>query len=1141
MIVATLVQVAPAAAAPGDIATIAGGGGAVPGDGGPAKAAALQAPWGIKKFGANLYFSERDASLLRDVVAGVITTVAGGGTPTLGDGGKATDATLIAPAGEAFDAAGNLYLADQSDNRVRRIDATTRVITTVAGTGTAGFSGDGGPATAAQLNGPTGLVVDRFGNLFIADTSNDRIRRVDAATGVITTVAGNGVYASTGNGGPATSASLYSYAVAFDPSGNLFIADGLGGVRKVVPGADGVINGGTDEIITAYAGGGTLPIEGNNGKPALQIDLGFPRALVSDPSGNLFVGFNEPPGTRGRVVEVAAGGNHPVTLVAGDSETQFSTGQPTNDGRLATDVHLLGVYGLALDAAGNLYIADYNDSRIRRVDAVTHVITTVNASVVPNTDFAAGNGDGGPASNAVVDAPFGLAFYAGSLFVANQYPSLVQRIDSNGIITTHAGGGVNDGPARAAALNAPRGIDTDSAGDVFIADCGDARVRKLTSGGVISTVAGGGDKLNVGPATAVALGCPSDVAVVQSGSDAGAFYIADAGDNVIRKVSPNGTISTVAGTGVGGFAGDGGAATAAQLNRPEGITIAPNGDLLIADTGNNRVRRVDVTTGKISTLAGNGTFGIGTDGVAATKTSVVGPTDVVVDADGNLIIAEAGLNRIRQVSPAGIITTIAGNGIPGFGGDGGPARAAILNVPTGLQLDAASNLYFTDLANGRVRRIAKGTPAPPPGMGCGSVVTQDTTLTANVGPCTGDGLVIGADNIKLDLGGHTISGQGPGDGTHAGIRITAHRRVVVGNGTVKGFADGIAIIGGNANKIHDLTVTDNVGPASSDSVFGDGVGVFFSAGNTIVHNTFTHNGIYDSIGILGIGSNDNTVQNNKISDTVDMGQVSGGTGNGVIVNPFLSEFFPREQSLSGNKVIGNLIETSDNSGTANLSNVNGLVANNVIRNNGRDPNNGPRNGIGIQHLQRAQPDTHMLVENNVVTNNPGDGILVGSEQNTVQNNQVHGNGAGIFVTELGHLNQILNNNAANNTPVSRPGLGGDLVDVNRRTDAAGNLVYDCDANTWFGNIWGTGGFFPDPATIGTISDPGTSAPAACTTIGGHPASGGPAAPGAVAQVAAPSTSAQLAAPMTKTVGGSKPPAAAAPDEKTLTRGYPTMR
>ncbi|MCA1684157.1 MAG: right-handed parallel beta-helix repeat-containing protein, partial [Actinobacteria bacterium] len=429
---------------------------------------------------------------------------------------------------------------------------------------------------------------------------------------------------------------------------------------------------------------------------------------------------------------------------------------------------------------------------------------------------------------------------------------------------------------------------------------------------------------------------------------------------------------------------------------------------------------------------------------------------------GNLIVAESGMNKIRVVSSAGIITTLAGNGIPGASGDGGPARDATLSGPTQLVFDPSGNLLFTDRNNGRIRRIAAGTPPPPPTTGCGAVVKVTTTLTADVGPCVGDGLIIGADNITLNLNGHTVSGSGPVDGSDAGIRMTNRKGVRLtgpAGSTVRGFSAGVAIIGGSGNRVSGLTVADNVGPLTDEAIFGDGIGVFFSANNTIIDNTITRNGIYDGIGILGVLSDDNKLLNNRISDTTDGGVATqAGTGNGIIVNAFFSTEFPRERSVFRNTVSGNTIETSDNSGVANISNVYGVVADNVIRGNGRNAAQFlARNGIGVQHLDRAQTDTHMTIQNNtIVDNHGGDGIHVGADENVLRANQVHGNDSGILVTAQGHGNQILNNDASNNAPdlFSRA----DLEDDNFTIVAFEGPVWDCDQNTWRGNIWGSGGY-----------------------------------------------------------------------------------
>ncbi|MGI8777345.1 MAG: NHL repeat-containing protein [Acidimicrobiales bacterium] len=531
--VGAVVSATPAAAAPGDITTIAGGNPGPPsGNGGLATAASLPDPWGLKGVGSTLYVSEEHPDLVRKVDNGVITGFAGGGTAPLGDGLQARDATFNGPQGLTFDAAGNMYVADSANNRVRRIDAVTRVITTVAGTGTAGFAGDGGPATSAELDHPLRLAVDAFANVFISDDSN-RIRRVDAVTHFITTVVGTGSSSSSGDGGPATSAGINPRGIAFDLAGNFYIADvGAASVRRVTPGPDGVINGGPGEIITTYVGGGTLLLEpANEGKPALHFSLldsqAFPEGLAFDTAGNLFVSLVASP----RVIEVAAAGDHALMTVAGDG-VPADLG-PTGAGGPATAGHLDFPFGVTVDPAGNVYIADLgsSNSRVRRVDAVTHVITTVSGLGQTATFGAFGSyGDGGPAVDAPVAAPADVAFFGGYLFFVDRETDRVRRVDANGIITTYAGGGVNDGPASTAVLDHPRGLDADAAGNVYIADCGDGRVRKVTPGGTVSTVAGGGENIDFGKATNAALGCPSDVSVVRSGPDAGTIFIADTAD-----------------------------------------------------------------------------------------------------------------------------------------------------------------------------------------------------------------------------------------------------------------------------------------------------------------------------------------------------------------------------------------------------------------------------------------------------------------------------------------------------------------------------------------------------------------------------------------------------------------------------------
>ena len=345
---------APAAlAAAGDINTVAGTGTpGFSGDEGPATAAKLQQPYGVAVDGSgNLYIADASNHRVRKVNgSGTITTVAGIGSAGFsGDGGPATSAELSDPYGVAVDGSGNLYIADTLNHRVRKVDGSG-TITTVAGTGTAGFSGDGGLATSAELDGPWGMAVDGSGNLYIADQGNSRVRKVDGA-GTITTVAGTITTGFSGDEGPATSAELfYPEGVAVDGSGNLYIAEHSNErVRKV--------NG--SGTITTVAGTGTAGFSGDGGS-ATAARFNAPYAVAVDGSGDLYIAdyFNQ------RVRKVNGSGT--ITTVAGIGSAGFS-----GDGGSATSAQLNGPIGLAVDGASNLYIADLANQRVRKVEVDT--------------------------------------------------------------------------------------------------------------------------------------------------------------------------------------------------------------------------------------------------------------------------------------------------------------------------------------------------------------------------------------------------------------------------------------------------------------------------------------------------------------------------------------------------------------------------------------------------------------------------------------------------------------------------------------------------------------------------------------------------------------------------------------------------
>jgi RHS repeat-associated protein len=346
------------------------------------------------------------AILMNDV--NTISTIAGNGTFAYsGDGGPATQAALAQPIGMAFDILGNLYIADTYNHRVRKVD-TGGIITTVAGNGSASYSGDGGPATQAALAMPAGLAFDIMGNLYITDSSNERIRKVDAS-GIITTVAGNGQCSPVhiGDGGPATQAPLCSPRdVTIDAFGNLYIAEfGTLRIRKVD----------TNGVITTVAGNGYPGLSGDGG-PATQATFWHPVGIATDNAGNLYIADE----SNARVRKVDVSGI--ITTVAG-SGPQGSGGYSGDGGPAIQATMGVGVEDVALDSTGNLYIADFWNSRIRKVDT-SGIITTF-----------AGNGtwgyagDGGPATEAGLYLPMGVAVdVLGNLYIADLYNSRIRKM-----------------------------------------------------------------------------------------------------------------------------------------------------------------------------------------------------------------------------------------------------------------------------------------------------------------------------------------------------------------------------------------------------------------------------------------------------------------------------------------------------------------------------------------------------------------------------------------------------------------------------------------------------------------------------------------------------------------------------------------
>jgi sugar lactone lactonase YvrE len=341
-------------------------------------------------------------------------------------------------------------------------------------------------------------------------------------------------------------------------------------------------------------------------------------------------------------------------------------------------------------------------------------VTTGGVSTIAGDGTAGYTGDGGPATSARIRNAEGVAYGPdGSVYIVDTDNHVVRKVaPGTGVITTVAGSGspgwTGDGtPATAARLQRPQDLAVAANGDLYIADTGNHSIRKVAAAtGLITTIAGSGAPGSLGDgglATLARLSSPSGIALAANGD----FYIADRGNNKIRRVlALTGIITTFAGTGTAGYTGDGGLATLARLRAPQGVDLASNGDLYVADTGNHVVRRVAALTTVITTIAGTGTAGYLGDGGAATAARLRSPESIVIGASGEVYVADTGNDVIRRFTVGGSIATVAGTGVAGFSGDGGAGTSAQFDTPSGVAVDASGVVVIADTANQRVRRLS---------------------------------------------------------------------------------------------------------------------------------------------------------------------------------------------------------------------------------------------------------------------------------------------------------------------------------------------------------------------------------------------------------------------------------------------------
>lgn len=724
----------------GLVDTVAGGG---IGDGFPAFVASVL-PEGVSVGpDGTIYITEPERHRVRRVhpATGIIETIAGiGSKGYTGDGGPAVLAQLAYPTGAVPDGAGNIYVCDQSNHRIRKIDVNG-VITTVAGSGLRGFAD--GPALQAQFYFPRSIAVDALGNVLIADPYNHRIRYLDVQRNEVTTVAGTGAAGYNGDDQPATAAKLnFPSGVWAGPRGSFFIADTNNArVREVT----------SSGFIRTVAGDGTPGFAGD-GEPATAARLNKPSSVHGTAAGELMIV------DRGnhRLRKVGQGGV--ITTVAGTGIAGYN-----GDGIPGPEAQLNDPSGVAVGPDGTCIIADQDNMRVRELPDCKGTIETI--AGVP-ADF---NGDGWPAALGLFKGPFGVASDgAGNTYVADPSAHRVRRIDAAGIITTFAGTGIagfsgDGGPAEEAALKLPYRVAADGAGNVFVLDVGNLRVRRVDARtGIIQTVAGNGQSGSSGdggPATAASFIFPLGLAV----DSVGTFYVADASARRVRKVM-NGVIQTIAGTGVatdsidgpGGNPaddlGDLGPATAATFSSPADVAVDSFGYIYIADQSAHRVRVID-PAGTITTLAGTGVRtgaidGPGgnptddlNDGAAPTAASLNGPVGVTANDYGEVVVADRANRRLRLIR-AGTIETLGGNGvvtwsIDGEGGnpsddlgDLGPVLEATFTTPAGLAFASSGDLVVADCEAARVRQVYSSRVPPPATRTATSTPTPTSTPTA---------------------------------------------------------------------------------------------------------------------------------------------------------------------------------------------------------------------------------------------------------------------------------------------------------------------------------------------------------------------------------------------------------------------------
>jgi hypothetical protein len=552
--------------------------------------------------------------------------------------------------------------------------------------------GPGGPGSvdatgaAASFNQPIGVAADSAGNVYVADSANDTIRKITPA-GAVSTFAGTAGEVGSTDGAGAAARFAQPWSVATDNAGNVYVADpGSDTIRKITPAG----------VVATFAG--TARMSGSTDGAGAAARFNDPLGVATDRAGNVYVADTG----NNTIRRISAAGV--VTTFAGSAGTGGST-----DG-VGAAARFSAPWGIAIDSGGNVYVADSLNDTIRKITPDGKVSTFAGtAGMVGSTD--------GTGAAARFNTPTGVATdSAGNVYVADT--ETIRKITPAGVVTTFAGTsgiyGSSDGTGAAARFDSPSGVAADSAGNVYVADDGNATIRKITPAGVVTTFAG--TAAVIGSSDGTSAGASFDNPSGVTTDSAGNVYVADTFNDIIRKVTPAGVVTTFAGTaGLSGSTDEAGAA--ARFDVPTGVATDAAGDVYVADSGfkpvypccfdfGNDVIRKITPAGMVSTFAGTAGMGGSSDGVGAAARFKV-PTAVAIDSSGNAYVADTANDTIRKITPAGAVSTFAGTaGVSGS--SNGTGGAALFNNPGGVATDSAGDVYVADTDNDIIRKI---TPA----------------------------------------------------------------------------------------------------------------------------------------------------------------------------------------------------------------------------------------------------------------------------------------------------------------------------------------------------------------------------------------------------------------------------------------------